>query len=788
MPCQADPDRCLHRAAALIESQHGARTRPRRRRSRPRPGAARARDGVRFPACTRRSSSTARSRSTRAWCRASSRATTARRSRDRRAAAGATRRRRGRAGARDAASLASERRIELEGRPPIALRHGVLRRGLAGGGARPSGRARIRARDAADRALRRGDRARWRARARGRARARAVVVGAGAGGVELAFALRARLAREGVADVGVGAGRRRAARVAGLRGAPSRSVEAAALRAPSRGAPCSARRSRGSRRTRSFSARRRQLRFDALSGRPAPRAPRSSARATLPTDERGFVRVRRTLQVEGHDELFAVGDCARFEPAARRRRASTRCARDRVLDAQPARAPRGRRAAPLPAAARLPRAPESRRRHRARNQVGPRRRGPARLRAEGPDRPSLHAPLPGARRDAPGRRAPSRRCSQTPKCSAAAAPRSSANRRSSARSRGSACADDPAVVLGLAAPDDAAAVTHGSGELVVASVDAFRAFTDDPFLVGRVAAVNAVSDLLAKGAAPRFALALVTVPDDDPARAEERLFQVLAGARAALDADGVTLVGGHTTAGDELAVGFAVWGSAASPRCAAPPGGLAAGDRLILTKPLGTGVLFAADMRGPRARPVDRGGDRVDAVAATRPPRASRARSARAPQPTSPASASPATSPRCCARARRPPASRSTRCRCSPARRTCSRAACAAPPTRERSGAPRAARRSRTPHRARTRRALRPADLGRAALRCDGGTRRRGARAASRSGRSRRVHRSGRGRRAAARAARDHAVIPNDPACGVAGRGRKPVRGRSRRGRRRWGG
>ena len=172
---------------------------------------------------------------------------------------------------------------------------------------------------------------------------------------------------------------------------------------------------------------------------------------------------------------------------------------------------------------------------------------------------------------------------------------------------------DDAVVLGLAAADDAAAVTMRTGELLVASVDGFRAFTGDRWLVGRVAAVNATSDLWAKGVAPRFALALVTVPDADPARGEETLFQVLAGARAAFDAERVTLLGGHTVAagagsggdhhgigapGDGLAVGFAVWGGAPGRDALLPLAGLAPGDRLVLTRALGTGVLWRADMLG----------------------------------------------------------------------------------------------------------------------------------------------------------------------------------------------
>ncbi|MCB9732843.1 MAG: selenide, water dikinase SelD [Deltaproteobacteria bacterium] len=163
---------------------------------------------------------------------------------------------------------------------------------------------------------------------------------------------------------------------------------------------------------------------------------------------------------------------------------------------------------------------------------------------------------------------------------------------------------DPSVVLGAADGDDAAAVALPGGDTVVASVDAFRAFCDDDFLVGRVAAVNALTDLHAKGAVPRWALANVTLREDDPAAArEDALVQVLAGARAALDPLGVALVGGHTTVGPELAVGFAVFG--ALPGGAAPLAlrGFAPGDRLLLAKPLGTGALLAAHRQGLAAGP-----------------------------------------------------------------------------------------------------------------------------------------------------------------------------------------
>src|SRR4029078_7143444 len=111
-------------------------------------------------------------------------------------------------------------------------------------------------------------------------------------------------------------------------------------------------------------------------------------------------------------------------------------------------------------------------------------------------------------------------------------------------------------ILVLTNPDVAAAVETERGEIVAATIDGFRAFVDDPYLVGRGAAVDAVSDLSDKGATPRVARAQVTVPDEEPARADQTLSQVMAGARAALDVDGVTLVGGHTTNRPELVAGL----------------------------------------------------------------------------------------------------------------------------------------------------------------------------------------------------------------------------------------
>jgi selenide,water dikinase len=136
---------------------------------------------------------------------------------------------------------------------------------------------------------------------------------------------------------------------------------------------------------------------------------------------------------------------------------------------------------------------------------------------------------------------------------------------------------------------------------VIASVDAFRAFADDPWLVGAAAAVNAVSDLYCKGGTPRHALAFVTVPEAPPDGEDETLYQVLAGMRASLAELGVTLLGGHSTRGAELFAGLSITGELAHRDDWWGQRGARPGDALILTKPLGSGVLLAADRIG-RAR------------------------------------------------------------------------------------------------------------------------------------------------------------------------------------------
>ena len=153
------------------------------------------------------------------------------------------------------------------------------------------------------------------------------------------------------------------------------------------------------------------------------------------------------------------------------------------------------------------------------------------------------------------------------------------------------------VLVGLDAPDDAAVSHVPAGKVAIQSVDFFRAFVSDPYVFGAVTANHCLNDLFAMGAEPQTAMAIATVPFGRPAKVEDDLFQMLAGALSVFEDVGCALVGGHSAEGSELALGFSVTGLAEPSRLLRKKGARP-GDALLLTKPLGTGTLFAADMRG----------------------------------------------------------------------------------------------------------------------------------------------------------------------------------------------
>ncbi len=152
------------------------------------------------------------------------------------------------------------------------------------------------------------------------------------------------------------------------------------------------------------------------------------------------------------------------------------------------------------------------------------------------------------------------------------------------------------VLVGLADADDAAVVAVPAGKLLVHTVDFFRAIVDDPYLFGRIASNHSLGDIYAMGAEPQSALAVATVPFGPEKKIEHTLYELMAGATEVLEDSQTALVGGHTSEGTDLAFGLCINGLA-EPGRLLRKGGMLPGDRLILGKALGTGTLFAADMR-----------------------------------------------------------------------------------------------------------------------------------------------------------------------------------------------
>ena len=153
------------------------------------------------------------------------------------------------------------------------------------------------------------------------------------------------------------------------------------------------------------------------------------------------------------------------------------------------------------------------------------------------------------------------------------------------------------LLIGRDALDDCAMLAVPAGKVMVQSVDYFRAFIDDSYTFGAIAANHALGDIFAMGAEAQSVLAIATVPYGRESVVEETLYDLLAGALSIIQPSGAVLAGGHSSEGVELAFGLSVNGLI-DPNKVWRKSGLKPGDALVLTKAIGTGALFAADMRG----------------------------------------------------------------------------------------------------------------------------------------------------------------------------------------------
>jgi selenide,water dikinase len=149
-------------------------------------------------------------------------------------------------------------------------------------------------------------------------------------------------------------------------------------------------------------------------------------------------------------------------------------------------------------------------------------------------------------------------------------------------------ADDAAVIRWSDAP---------TADLLVQSVDALKPLLDDPFLTGRISTLHALSDLYAMHATPHSAQVTVQVPSIAAPLQVRDLQQLMAGVQLELQRAGAQLVGGHTLEGESLQLGLTVNGRA-RPEHVLRKRGVRVAQALVLTKPLGSGALFAAHMRG----------------------------------------------------------------------------------------------------------------------------------------------------------------------------------------------
>ena len=158
---------------------------------------------------------------------------------------------------------------------------------------------------------------------------------------------------------------------------------------------------------------------------------------------------------------------------------------------------------------------------------------------------------------------------------------------------------DPNVLIGFDTADDAGVYRLTDDLALVQTVDFFTPIVDDPYTFGQIAAANSLSDVYAMGGRPISALSIVGFPNN--ADRVDILEKILQGGLAKMQDAGCTVIGGHSIADDEIKFGYAVTG-VVNPQRVWANAGARAGDRLVLTKHIGTGIIGTAIKKGSASK------------------------------------------------------------------------------------------------------------------------------------------------------------------------------------------
>ncbi len=327
----------------------------------------------------------------------------------------------------------------------------------------------------------------------------------------------------------------------------------------------------------------------------------------LDLDERGFIKVEGTLQVQGHPGIYAVGDIAHVIAHPREKAGVFAVRQGPALAKNLRRALQGKRAKPFRPQSTFLSLISTGDKNAAGSKAGFVREG--RLLWRWKDRidrtfmdkfnrlPGMKLPQPDF---AGGVAGLAEELTEPMKCAGCGAKVGSGVLADGLHGIDQPARDD--VLAGINGRDDAA-VLKGPDDLVqLQTVDHLRALVDDPYLMARIAANHALGDIWAMGGQPQAALAIVTLPPLSQLLQRRTLREIMAGASAAFGPAGAVIVGGHTAEGSELTVGFSVSGLS-DPERVLSKVGMAPSEALVLTKPIGSGTVFAGRMRGKAGGP-----------------------------------------------------------------------------------------------------------------------------------------------------------------------------------------